>query len=430
MCISPLNVAYRTERNRNRQHTICVALISDRMEITMKKTGLLNKMISSIMTFALISSAIPAGMALQKSTAKADSATEIVYHAALGIQTAGNDKKESKDNSWVWMKRFGYYGKIDMGKKKTEQNISGYGTDNFSKLLSVDKDDKITTHAGTFTDTQIKDNGEYTVSLDGADFEGVNVVSQLHIATDIPTSSKIDISNIRVNVNGTEILKMDKGVLDSDTTYLEFGKVFLAINHWRDEINTIDNKAGLKTSPNNENGYVLLNGGKDEKISITFTVSGFDKAAEQKVQQKEQERKAALALVGTTKKIGGFTYKITNATASSEAVTLIKDNQNKKSRTIPATVKIDKRSYKVTAIGNSAFAKNKKLQKIVIGKNIKSIGKKAFFNCKKLKTIDVRKCTSIKKVGKNIVKSTKCKFLVPKSKKKAYQKLCKKLTLK
>ena len=129
--------------------------------------------------------------------------------------------------------------------------------------------------AGTFTDVAIKDNGEYTVSLDGADFAGETVCSQLHVATDIPLSSKIKLSNMRVNVNGKQILKIADGILDDDTTYLEFGKVFLAINHWRENVEALGIKAGLKKA---DNGFKILTGEKDEKVSITFTVTGFNKA--------------------------------------------------------------------------------------------------------------------------------------------------------
>lgn len=256
---------------------------------------------------------------------------------------------------------------------------------------------------------------------------GETVCSQLHVATDIPTSSKIQFTDVKVNVNDKEILKYDMGFLDPQKMYLKSGKVFLAINHWRSDVEAIGKKAGLKTA---NNGFQIFTGEKGEKVSITFTVSGFDKKAEEIVQKKEQEKKELASLVGKVKKVSGFNYKITKSTQTGGNVTLTKDLKNAKNRMVPATVKIDGRTYMVNAIASSAFSKNKKLQKVVIGKNVQTIGSKAFYQCKKIKVIDVKKDLSLKKVGKNIVKGKKCKVLVPKKKKKAYKKLFKNLTIK
>lgn len=75
-----------------------------------------------------------------------------------------------------------------------------------------------------------------------------------------------------------------------------------------------------------------------------------------------------------------------------------------RSVTIPATVKYKGTTYKVT-----------------------SIGSKAFYNCKKLKTVTI-KSRKLKSVGKNAFKGIckKAKVTVPKSKYKAYRKLFKK----
>ena len=54
---------------------------------------------------------------------------------------------------------------------------------------------------------------------------------------------------------------------------------------------------------------------------------------------------------------------------------------------IPATVTVDGKKYKVTAIEAYAFEKNTKLKKVVIGKYVKTIGESAFEGCTKLKTV-------------------------------------------
>ena len=63
----------------------------------------------------------------------------------------------------------------------------------------------------------------------------------------------------------------------------------------------------------------------------------------------------------------------------------------------------------------------------MIGKNVKKIGKQAFWNCKKLKKVTV-KSTVLKSVGKQAFKgiSVKAKITVPKKKYKAYTKLFRK----
>ena len=80
----------------------------------------------------------------------------------------------------------------------------------------------------------------------------------------------------------------------------------------------------------------------------------------------------------------------------------------------------------VTSIANGAFQSLPSLKKAVIGKNVTSIGKKAFYGDKKLKSIQV-KGTALKKVGSKALKNIAAKAVikVPKSKKKAYVKIFK-----
>ena len=92
---------------------------------------------------------------------------------------------------------------------------------------------------------------------------------------------------------------------------------------------------------------------------------------------------------------------------------------------IPSTVKISGKKYKVTAIAAGAFKGNRKLRSAVIGKNIKSIGKDAFRDCKKLKKV-LFKTSKLKKaaVGKNAFKgiAKNATFTVPAKNYKSYKK--------
>lgn len=57
--------------------------------------------------------------------------------------------------------------------------------------------------------------------------------------------------------------------------------------------------------------------------------------------------------------------------------------------TIPASVKIKDEFYKVTSIKANALKGNTKIKKLTIGSNVKTIGKKAFYGCKNLKTVTI-----------------------------------------
>jgi hypothetical protein len=83
--------------------------------------------------------------------------------------------------------------------------------------------------------------------------------------------------------------------------------------------------------------------------------------------------------VGLTKTSTSGSSKTTEkfvSTGGGSGVTLSKLTTNAKSVSIPATVKVNGTSYKVTKIAANAFKNNKKITKIIIGKNITKIGEK------------------------------------------------------
>ena len=128
---------------------------------------------------------------------------------------------------------------------------------------------------------------------------------------------------------------------------------------------------------------------------------------------------------GKTYKAGSNTYKI----ADVKAATVNYAGPAKKtvkSVTIPATVKIEGKSYKVTGIAANAFKGCSKLTKVTVGKNVKVIGAKAFNGCKLLKKIDI-KSTVLSKVGAKALSgiNAKATIKVPKKKLAAYKKVLK-----
>ena len=93
--------------------------------------------------------------------------------------------------------------------------------------------------------------------------------------------------------------------------------------------------------------------------------------------------------------------------------------KNTSTVSIPATVKIDGVTYKVTSIQTNAFRNNKKIKKIIIGSNIKKIGKNAFYGCKNLKSITIRSTKLTEKmVGGNAFKGIDRKAVIKMPKEK------------
>ena len=117
--------------------------------------------------------------------------------------------------------------------------------------------------------------------------------------------------------------------------------------------------------------------------------------------------------IPTTVTIGSKTFKVTEIKADA-----FSGNSNLKSVNIGSNV---------TSIGDNAFKGCKALTKIVIPKGVKKIGKNAFAGCTKLKKVTF-KTTTLKKIGKGAFKTIKkgATFKCPKSKKAIYKKKLKK----
>ena len=142
-------------------------------------------------------------------------------------------------------------------------------------------------------------------------------------------------------------------------------------------------------------------------------------------QKTETLEKLAYPKAGTKYTVAGCQYKVTKAGAE---VSLIKANKKAKRVTIPAVIKVNGVTYKVTSIGAKAFNGNKKLTKVTIGINIKKISNNAFYKCRSLKMVTIKsvlltKKTANKKAFKGVNKKMVIK--VPKKVKKVYVKIFK-----
>lgn len=91
-------------------------------------------------------------------------------------------------------------------------------------------------------------------------------------------------------------------------------------------------------------------------------------------------------------------YKITKLGTTNTVEYVTCKKKNAKNVSVPSIVRYKAKVYKVTSIGKNAFAKNKKLQKIDLGKNISLIKNKAFYKCKKLSVVKFN--SKLKIIGK------------------------------
>ncbi len=102
-------------------------------------------------------------------------------------------------------------------------------------------------------------------------------------------------------------------------------------------------------------------------------------------------------------------------------------NKNCTIISIPSEISICGIKFKVTCIGKNAFKNNKNIKNVIIGSNISSIEKKAFYGCKNLRKVTF-KTKILSSIGSKAFKKTykKIKFICPKKKLKKYKKMIKK----
>lgn len=173
------------------------------------------------------------------------------------------------------------------------------------------------------------------------------------------------------------------------------------------------------------------------------------------LQNPQYQSKVKMVVTGAKNSwtIDGISYQITDQKKrTAQVIDAVSEEDTLGYVTIPASVKIKGKTYKVTKIAANAFRNNKGLIKIMLGSNITAVGKNAFSGCKKLEEVTLRnKVTKIeknafanckkiekitirskklKKVEKNVIKGSNKKLwiVVPKSKVKKYRKLFKKST--
>ncbi len=147
---------------------------------------------------------------------------------------------------------------------------------------------------------------------------------------------------------------------------------------------------------------------------LNAAIAEAEKPEEGKPGDKTEEEKPGLNQTFT--ETSGLTYKVTAYSANDKSVTVTGANKQLTSIVIPDTLVYRKETFKVTAIGDSAFANQASLTSVTIGKNVTTIGAKAFLNAKKLKKITFQGA-SVKTIGKDAFKNIdkKATFTMPKN---------------
>lgn len=121
----------------------------------------------------------------------------------------------------------------------------------------------------------------------------------------------------------------------------------------------------------------------------------------------------------------GVIYQVSKNNKNTKEVTIIGCTRKLNSKiTLPAYISYKKIKFSVTAISNRAFASNKKLSSVILGKNIRKIETKAFYKASALKKI-VFQTKKMQKVGARafVGINTNARIVVPKSCRKKYTKL-------
>ena len=140
------------------------------------------------------------------------------------------------------------------------------------------------------------------------------------------------------------------------------------------------------------------------------------KEPEKKDPEKKEPEKStsAPAPVNTKLEVKSGSYKVVSASDGAPAVEYTAADTSSKSVSVPDTITDENGNvYKVTSIASNAFAGNKSLKSVKIGKNVTTIGKGAFKGCKNLKSITING-KNLKKVAKNAFKGIKkgCKIKI------------------
>ena len=113
-------------------------------------------------------------------------------------------------------------------------------------------------------------------------------------------------------------------------------------------------------------------------------------------------------------KINGYTCKVVS----------IQKNAFKNCSALKGSISL---AGNISYVADNAFSGCKNITSVTIGKNLTTIGSKCFYNCKKLKLVNLKSAKKLKRVGSGAFKqnASKRQFRIPSGTKNYYVKLLK-----
>lgn len=295
--------------------------------------------------------------------------------------------------------------------------VEGFAADKYEYTVVVDKVDQAVVDAAAKDNASVmvvpfnKDN-VVKVIVTSEDGKTTNTYKIKLIAKD-QIADKAFMEKVEGEIKQAEALKKDDY---TDGSYAEYEKALKEVKAviakeivTKDEVNAALEK--LQTARGN-------------LVKVTKPAPDTNKNPEKPSANKPE---TGVPSVGMLIKYKKAIYKVREVNATGGTVMLVKRNSKKAKFVIPAAIKSRNYTFKVTSIANKAFKGDKKLKKVVIGKNVQVIGKRAFEKAKNLRSITI-KSVSLKKVGRSAFKGihAKAKIKVPAKKLKAYKRLLKK----
>jgi hypothetical protein len=275
----------------------------------------------------------------------------------------------------------------DMGVEKTPESVVSLAASSYYSGVSKTAIDKADVKGkGYFKDSQLYVNVEVTLN-------GKKMLKGFDYKVQFETyNSSLGICSVKIIGLGLYESSIDKDI---------------EIVRTNDDTSSFSNQDTIVVGVTSANG------------SVTDSSDNTNPKNKEKSQDKAKnggssESEESLIKVGKTFNSGRFTYKISKV-GSSPLVVLVTAKKGIKSAVVPDTVKYQGKVFKVAGIGKNAFKGNKKLSKVIIGKNVKNIEGNAFAGCSKLKNITF-KGSAVKKIGSKAFKGTNkdAKVTVPK----------------
>ena len=179
-----------------------------------------------------------------------------------------------------------------------------------------------------------------------------------------------------------------------------------------------DSSQGIKQDSKENSGGISLKdlfGNTLNNNAGTIPESDNVTADKKKSDKSSSNKKTKYAANGTVVRRKNIVYKV----IKKGYVRAIKAKGKPKEIKIPDTITISGVKYKVVSIKDGAFQKKTTIRKVIIGKNVKMIGAKAFYKDKNIANIII-KSKKLSKIGKNAFKGIKSGCVIKISGSKKY----------